>query len=616
LKRLIQFLKLYLLFLAAFEAIRLYFIFYHYKLFSESPFMVFLQTAFKGFRLDLSASAYCLMPIFLVVLLENIFRKKSNKWVLRSLLIFEFILIFAIGISDPELYAQWGNKFNNQVLVYISHPKEMALSAGSANWIKTMLFILVLLPLLYLLLSKLFKVLEKDIPFSWQYGLLTFLTLGFNFIVLRGGLGVATISQASAIYSSKQIYNTTAINSFWNALYYIVNDTRTLYGEEYIVLEQAEAKKLFDLQVKQTLGVLELSNQLRPNVLVVVLESFTALASQYYSGANNCTPYMDRLSEENLSFMRCYASGDRTEKGLLAINSGYPAQPVSSLIVFPDKVGVLPGLGKVLKGQGYQNTFVYGGDAEFASMKSYFLMQGFDKVIDKKDFDLASLKSKWGAHDAEMYSKTLESINVAKQPFYTMALSLSSHEPFEVPYAAKDLKKDDWYRFKNSILYADKSLGDFIANCKKQPWYANTLIVVVADHGHDIGHNISIDNVHFFGKEKYQIPLLVLGGALKEEFKGKKIKNVVSQTIIPSLILQSMHLPYGDFIWQTSALDSNGFAQYHYNNGFGRVSNHSEFVYDNNGMSSDFKGIKKEAVKIKNQGRIFQQVLIDDFLKK
>ncbi len=601
-----------MLFLAAFEAIRLYFIFYHYKSYSEPPLMVFLQTAFKGFRLDLSSCAYCLLPVFLIVLLEHVFSKKLNKWVLRSVLIFEFVLIFSIGVADPELYAQWGNKFNNQVLVYISHPKEMALSASSANWGKTIFFVFVLMPVLYFLLRKLFKVLEVENVFSWQYGLITFLTLGVNFIFLRGGLGVTTISQTSAIYSPKQIYNATAINSFWNGLYYILNDTRTLYGEEYIVLKQSEAKKLFDLQFDKTSEFLELSNQPKPNVLIVVLESFTAFASQYYTGANNFTPNLDRLSAENLSFMKCYASGDRTEKGLLAINSGYPAQPVSSLIVFPDKVNVLPGLGKVLKSQGYHNTFVYGGDAEFASMKSYLLMQGFDKVIDKKDYDPAKLYSKWGAHDAEMYSKTLESLNEAKQPFYTMALSLSSHEPFDVPLKSKDIQKDEWYDLKNSIRYADKTLGDFIANCKKESWFKNTIVVIVADHGHNIG----VKEVYGFDKEKFQIPLLILGGALKEEFKGVKLKNVVSQTIIPSLILQSMHLPYNDFRWQTGALDTNGFAQYHYNNGFGRVTKQSEYVYDNNGLSFSFKGLKTDEAKIKNQGRIFQQVLIDDFLKK
>jgi phosphoglycerol transferase MdoB-like AlkP superfamily enzyme len=378
------------------------------------------------------------------------------------------------------------------------------------------------------------------------------------------------------------------------------------------VLEQSEAKKLFDLQFDKTSEIIEFSNQPKPNILIVVLESFTAFASQYYTGANNFTPNLDRLSADNLSFMKCYASGDRTEKGLLAINSGYPAQPVSSLIVFPDKVNVLPGLGKVLKSQGYYNTFVYGGDAEFASMKSYFLMQGFDKVIDKKDYNPAALYSKWGAHDAEMYSKTLESLNEAKPPFYTMALSLSSHEPFDVPLKSKDIPKDEWYDLKNSIRYADKSLGDFIENCKKQSWYKNTIVVIVADHGHNIG----VKEVYGFDKEKFQIPLLILGGALKEEFKSKKLNNVVSQTIIPSLILQSMHLPYNDFRWQTGALDTNGFAQYHYNDGFGRVTKQSEYVYDNNGLSFSFKGLKTDEAKIKNQGRIFQQVLIDDFLKK
>ena len=574
--------------------------------------MVFLKTAFKGFRLDLSASAYCLMPIFILIILEHVFRKQSNKWVLRSVLIFEFILIFAIGISDPELYGQWGNKFNNQVLVYISHPKEMALSAGSANWGKTILFVLFLLPFFVFILRRMFKVLEVKMSYSWQYALVCFLSIGLNFVFLRGGIGVATISQASAIYDQQQINNAAAINSFWNALYYIVNNTRALYGNDYAVLDKEEAKKQFELQIANAVDSFKLTNASNPNVIIVVLESFTVYASQYFTGANNCTPNMDRLAGENLSFMNCYASGDRTEKGLVAINSGYPAQPLSSLIVFPDKVNALPGLGKVLKQKGYSNTFVYGGDAEFASMKSYFLMQGFGQVIDRKDFDQISLNSKWGAHDAEMYAKSLESINANKGPFYTMVLSLSSHEPFDVPYSSKDLKKDAWYRFKNSIRYADQSLGDFIANCKKQVWYSNTLIVVVADHGHDIG----LTDVHYFGKEKFQIPMFVLGGALKPELKGQKINQVVSQTIIPSLILQSMNLPTNGFRWQSGVLDSNGFAQYHYNNGFGRVSSKSQFIYDNNGMSYAFWGVKSEAAKIKNQGRIFQQVLIDDFLKK
>jgi hypothetical protein len=191
-------------------------------------------------------------------------------------------------------------------------------------------------------------------------------------------------------------------------------------------------------------------------------------------------------------------------------------------------------------------------------------------------------------------------------------LSLSSHEPFDVPLKSKDIQKDEWYDLKNSIRYADKTLGDFIANCKKESWYKNTIVVIVADHGHNIG----VKEVYGFDKEKFQIPLLILGGALKEEFKGVKLKNVVSQTIIPSLILQSMHLPYNDFRWQTGALDTNGFAQYHYNNGFGRVTKQSEYVYDNNGLSFSFKGLKTDEAKIKNQGRIFQQVLIDDFLKK
>jgi phosphoglycerol transferase MdoB-like AlkP superfamily enzyme len=612
LKIVFQYVKVSLLFLVLFEISRLYFVIYNASYFDESLLFVFVQTAYKGFRLDLSTIAYCTSPFLFISLLENVSRRKSPLWIINGLLLLEMLAIVLITIADAELFIQWGNKFNNQVLVYITHPLEMALSAGSANFGKTLLFLLFAILICFFLFKALSKNLTALKDHKPSNAIIILVLLGLNFIWVRGGVGVATISQSSAIYSDKNANNAAAVNSLWNALYYIVNNTDYIYGKSYLYKDEKQASEEFKKQISGKPDSFFFSKSDRPNVIIVMLESFTASASNFFSGHNNCTPYLDSLAKQNLAFMQCYASGDRTEKGLVSVLSGYPAQPASSIIVFPDKMQKLPSLGKVFKPLGYQNLFMYGGDAEFAAMKSYLLIHGFNKVIDKKDFSKKQLNSKWGAHDAYLYEKTLEELKSTNSPFLTVLLSLSSHEPFDVPYESKDIKRDKWYGYKNSIRYADHCLFEFIEACKKQSWYDNTIIVLVADHGHDIG----LENIFFFGREKYHIPLIIAGGALRDDYKGKQIQNVVSQTIIPHLLLEGFKLDTKGFEWQTGVNDPNGFAQYHYNNGFGRVSKYSECVSDNLIPSYYFKGQSKDSLQLRHDGRIFQQILIDDFLKK
>ncbi len=612
-KILFQYLKVTFLFLAVFEISRLYFVLYNASYFDRNLFFTFAQTSYKGFWLDLSAVAYCLLPFLLMWLCERVVRRKSPSWLVGLLLVIELSVIFLITISDAELYVQWGNKFNNQVLVYISHPREMALSAGATNWLKTLVFSAFTVTCIYFIARKIFKIITLKREYKYQQIIVVILLIGVNFIMLRGGVGIATISQSSAIYSTKSVNNAASVNSMWNAFYYLVNNTEDIYGKWYVYEDEKIATESFDRQIRNDKEVpFVFSKGNRPNVIIVILESFTSSASRYFSGRDNCMPYLDSLARQNLSFMQCYASGDRTDKGLVAILSGYPAQPASSIITFPDKVAKLPSIGKSLQGLGYDNTFIYGGDAEYAQMKSYLMIHGFKTVIDKKHFSISQLTSKWGAHDGDLYNKSTEVLQGVKQPFFTVILSLSSHEPFDVPYASVDIKKDEWYGFKNSIRYADKCLHDFLETCKKQPWYDNTIVLLVADHGHDIG----LKDIFYFGKEKYHIPLVIAGGALKEAYKGMQVTQVVSQTIVPNLLLQNLGVSTEAFRWQTDIHHPEGFAQYHYNNGFGRVNNRSQGMYENAYKSYYFLGEKADSVKMNHDGRIFQQILIDDFLKK
>lgn len=607
-----RYFKLGLYFLLLFELSRLYFVIYNAPLFQDKLLFTFIEAALKGLMLDLSTVAYCCSPFFLIWIMEIALKRQCPKWIAGTILGIETLAIFLVTIADAELFIQWGNKFSNQVLVYITHPREMALSAGSTNWLRTGILGILTLSLFIFLFKKMLKSLAsaKELHYRQLGGV--FVLLAFNFVMVRGGLGVATISQSSAIYSQHNVNNAAGINSLWNALYYIFNDVSSIYGKNYRVTDEKTAETEFREQIGPYDDSFTLTDAKRPNFLVVMLESFTASASKALSGYNDCLPNLDRIAAENASFAKCYASGDRTEKGLVAVLSGYPAQPASSIIVFPDKVSRLPGLGKVLSKQGYQNIFIYGGDAEFASMKSYLLVNDFNKIVDKTDFSSTALTSKWGAHDEHLYARALDALGAQKQPFLATILTLSSHEPFDVPYKSTDLPKDKWYGFRNSLRYADQCLYDFLEKCKRQPWYANTVIILVADHGHDIG----LENIFYFGKEKYHIPLVVTGGALKPGIKGKQFNGVVSQTIIPSLILNSLRMDSRDFQWQTGAENPHGFAQYHYTNGFGRITNYSECVSDNLSGSYYFRGRSADSAMIRHDGQIFQQVLIDDFLRK
>lgn len=597
-----------LLYLIFFEFSRLCFVLYNCG--SGSAVSLWLESARHGLRLDLSASAYCITIPLLIHFFEIAFNK--NLQILHKIyIIISSICIVIITLTDCELFAKWGHKFSSQVLVYISHPKEMALSAGDTNWLKVTTYALFLSAVAWLLYRTMKKLTDLQ-PVPKRLHLLTLaLYMGLTFLLIRGGTGVTTISQSSAIYSNKPLNNAAAVNSFWNAFYFIFSNTNDIYGNSLYYLDENTQTALFKEQLPGAEDSVKVLNAQRPNIIVIMLESFTANASNYFSGRNNCTPYLDSIAKQSLSFTQCYASGDRTEKGLVNVISGYPAQPLSSIIVFPDKMAKLPGISKTLKKEGYRNLYFYGGDAEFAAMKSYLIVQQFDDIVDRSQFAPATLTSKWGAHDEHLYKKAEETLSKINQPFFATIMTLSSHEPFDVPYQGKQAP-GEWYGFKNSIEYADRQLFLFLESLKKQTWYNNTLVILVADHGHDIG----LKDVHYFGPEKYHIPLIITGGALKTEFRGKAVNHVISQTGIPQFICHQLHLSAADFQWQTGWFDSNGFAQYAFNNGFGRVDNHLKCLFDNPSGACYFLNGTGDSSRLVNRGKAFQQQLVKDFLSK
>src|SRR5690606_33876932 len=308
-----------------------------------------------------------------------------------------------------------------------------------------------------------------------------FLFISASLIIpIRGGLQLAPLNVSDAYFSDNSFANQAAINVPWNFFNAVLRKTHD-NTNPYIFMEEVEAKRLLSTQLSQDdTNKISLLNTMRPNVLLVMWESLTAKAVKSLGGLDNVTPEFEQLTKEGILFTNFYASGDRSDKGIISILSGFPAQPTQSIIKLPSKSSKLPILSQDFEAAGYNTAFYYGGELAFANIKSYLVNGGFDNIVGKSEFDKKDWNSKWGAHDHVVFNRVLDDLKEKQAPFFTTNYTLSSHEPFEVPMEAQIKGQDEESLFLNSLYYTDKSLGDFIRELKRMPIYEETLIIIIA----------------------------------------------------------------------------------------------------------------------------------------
>ena len=197
--------------------------------------------------------------------------------------------------------------------------------------------------------------------------------------------------------------------------------------------------------------------------------------------------------------------------------------------------------------------------------------------MEQKDLPPSLPAGRLGINDSLMLHIWLDSINRFKQPFFTSLFTLSSHSPFDIPSPYTINWGGDQNAYLNSINYADRQLGYFFEQVKKQPWFDNTIFIVVADHSHDVPKYYPLSS-----PEYYHIPLLIYGGALRDEFKGVKNEQIASQADIASTLLHQLQLNSGRYRWSKDLMNpySNKFAFYTFNEGFGFVQGEKKVVWN------------------------------------
>ncbi len=587
-------------------------LFFFYQLLSgniQSPPPLFMS-AWHGLPMDISMAGY--LTVFPTLLLMGTARRWH--WYRRAVLIYSYfvsLLVALIVTTDLEVYKVWHFRLDTTPLYYLEHPTE-ALASASSSPLLMLLFILITLSVILSVIQR--KIVCHQLatlsPSSRWLTPLLFIFLTLTLIIpIRGGLQLAPINQSSVYFSTDNFANQLAVNATWNFFSSVAKGSGRS-ANPFAVMPTQKAQKLLKLLQPTSDSSLRLIQpEKKPNVLIIIWESLTAKAVSSLGGLTGITPHLDALAPQGILFTDIYASGDRSAKGIVAILSGYPAQPTTSIITVPTKSASLPSLPRTFKANGYHNSFYYGGETEFANIKSYLLQQGFDRIIDHEDFDESEKNSKWGAHDHILFNRLLKDIDTQKAPFFTTLFTLSSHEPFEVPGKTAIPGKDTEHRFLNSLHYTDRSLGNFIQQAKTKPWWDNTLIIILADHGHTLPKNNGGRSAEF------RIPMLWLGGVVKP--KGIRIDTLGSQTDVAATLLAQLGYDFSGFVWSNDLLRKGRipYAFYSFNNGFGWVRPEGTFVYDNVGKRESEIGGKVETLD-KENGMAYLQLLSEDYLKR
>ena len=606
-KRLIIFFCYALFWLCFFIISKILFLLYHISLSSELGFIESFRVIIHGLKLDISLTGYILMFSGLLFTFTSFSEGKWLKYILNSLTILLLFVFCTVIVSDLELYRNWGYRMDTTPLLYLATPEEAVASINP--WLISLLIalIIVFFTVSLFFYLKYFNKMFKDLrPGNWKPCLSFLLLSAVMILPIRGGFGIAPINTGTVYFSNNTFANHAAVNVIWNLAYSLVNLKSV--DNPYLFLEKDEAKNIVNGLYNDHGKTMKVLNSEQPNILVIILESFTSKIIEVLGGEKGITPNFNKLSKEGILFKNFYASGDRSDKGLVSILSGYPAQPVSSIINFPQKTQSLPFITRDLKKEGYHTALYYGGDIDFANFRSYFINAQFDDIISKDDFEPSTYNAKWGVHDHIVFNKFFKDINESKIPFFKVLFTLSSHEPFDVPMETVIAGEGEENKFFNSAFYTDKCIGEFIEKVKKKTWWENTLIIFLADHGARLPGNSTN-----FEEMKFKIPMLWIGGAINKH--DTVITTYSSQTDIPKTILNQINIKNNQYVFSKDifSVSCPSFAFYSFNNGFGFMRDDIHLVFDNISKQYIIREGKFPETDLAI-GKAYLQVLYSDFM--
>ena len=525
-----------------------------------------IDTFWHGLYTDVKTGSYMTA---LPLLLLWCFAHYPHFNVTLCLSAYDVLLAAATGllcVADTALYKFWQFKIEASVLAYLRSLKGAFASVSAAYVATAFAAVGAVAALLAAMLLSLTHAFAPHFlafePLPWWGHVLTFLAgvalTALLYIIIRG-LHIRPDTPVCSYYCNNQFLNHTAVNPAYNFIYslHIKDD----YANQFQAFDPAYCQQKF-APLFPTAGTprLQLLNTQRPNIVVIVWESLCAQFMECLGGRPGVMPHFSRLAHEGVLFTNCWAGSFRTDRGLVCILSGYPGQPTTSVILHTAKLPHLPALPRRLRDEaGYRTMALHGGELNIFHKSDYYWASGHDRLVEQKDFPADAPATRWGIHDHYMFEWLAQDI-IRKADegghWFTTFQTLSSHEPFRVPYQRIADNPVD-----NAFAYSDEAFGHFVETLKASTAWKDLLIVVIGDHGLDTTCAPDPDrNTH--------LPLLLLGGAVS---KPMQIDTLMSQTDIAATLLGQMGMSHDDFTYSRDVLADTytyPFALHTYNNAF------------------------------------------------
>ena len=597
------------------------------NIFTELPAVIW-----HGLPLDLSMAGYLsVIPGFLSIAVVWL-KRELVKPIMNIYFIIASLFITCSFVLNASLYPYWKYPLDSTPLFYFfTSPADAIASVSIWQVILSIVILIVLTIGVWFTLRMRGEKRQQYSRYGYGYegfgrgkrnrfddfdrhrgrtSIILLLLTGLLFLPIRGGITVSTMNTGQAYYSQNAYLNHSAVNPLFSLLESITHQED--FASQYRFMKDKEADKIFATMTstsdENTYPLLNEATFKKgtPDILIVIMESFASDIMPSMGSYKDVAVCLDSIAQQSILFTRFYANSFRTDRGMVSILSGYPAQPTTSIMRYPRKTSQLPSIARNLaKYKNYKTTYYYGGDADFCNMRSYLVSQGYQHIISDANFPIEDKLSKWGVPDHIVAARMMEDIKAQqneKRPMLRILQTSSSHEPFEVPYHRLKDKR------LNAFAYTDSVMGAIIREYRKLPRWKNTLIVFVPDHVGGYKENL---NDH--DRSRYQIPLILAGGAIS---RPMKVGIIGSQHDIAATLLGQLGVEHREFTFSKNMMSdaTPKFAFFAVNDAFGVVSEENSLIYDNRAKRIVYdKGEKGFNLK---RGQAYLQKLYDDLAKK
>ncbi len=521
-----ELLKLYSLFVALFFLGRMGLYLLYADRLGDITLAESLLSFLYGLKLDtMTASIILVIPALVLSLTPASLARNAGRFLKGYAVIFLLLALYVENATFPFV-AQYDVRPNYLFVEYLKYPREVS-SMILKEYPIELLFALAMMGGAAWGFLRFF-------PFNpeaalaaplWKRAALLLPIAALLFIGIRSSFGHRPANISDALYSTNRMANEIAKNSLYSIgyawkSYAKEGDLTKAYGT--IALDEAyeRVSRKLNIPLSRETPFTRLEKTRFPaqkpkNLVIFIQESMGAQYVGFSGGDAGITPNMEKLSHEALVFTDIYSNGTRSIRGLAGVTSGWLPLPGEEVVKRNKSQSDFFTVASLLKPLGYKSSFIYGGESRFDNMRSWYLGNGFDEVIEQKDYANPIFSSTWGVSDEDLVLKANEKFreHAAKgEKFVSVLFSSSNHSPFELPEGKIDfVPGKPKQSVENAVKYADFAIGKLFELAKKESYYKETVFVVIADH------NVRVYGDDIVPVNMFHIPALIVADGLQPQ---------------------------------------------------------------------------------------------------